>query len=388
MIVSIPKETYPDERRVALAPATVAPLTRVGMEVVCESAAGVAAGFSDDAYVAAGARIENDRDELFRRADVILQVRAYGANPDAGRADLARLHKGQVIVGYCEPLTALEADREMAATGATLFAMELVPRITRAQSMDALSSQATLAGYKAVIMAAELLPRMFPMLMTAAGTISPARVLVIGAGVAGLQAIATARRLGAVVHAYDVRAAVKEQVESLGAKFLEIEIDTSAAEGKGGYAKELAAEQLEHQRRQMAKFVADNDVVITTAAVPGRPAPRLITADMVTGMAPGSILIDLAAEQGGNCELTRPRETVEAGGVRIVGPVNLPSMLPYNASQTYAKNVTTFLLHIAKKGELVLDGEDEITRGMMVCRDGAVVHPMVLEAMKAAGGSA
>ncbi len=383
MIVGVPKETFPGERRVALVPAQLANLTRAGLEVVVQAGAGIEAGYTDEAYAERGARIVSGREEVFASADVVLQVRTLGANPEAGRADLELVRQGQVLIGFCEPLGAPELVAELAARGVTLFAMELMPRITRAQSMDALSSMATVAGYKAVLLAANTLPRMFPMLMTAAGTISAARVFVVGAGVAGLQAIATARRLGAVVEAYDVRPAVREQVESLGGKFVELELETGEAEDAGGYAKELGEEFYRKQREMMTRVVAESDVVITTASIPGKRAPILVTTTMVEGMRPGSVIVDLAAERGGNCELTRPGETVEHAGVTVIGPVNLPATVPYHASQMYAKNIATFLLHLVKDGKLEPDREDEITAGTLVAIGGEVVHPRVREALDA-----
>ncbi|MHC4178507.1 MAG: Re/Si-specific NAD(P)(+) transhydrogenase subunit alpha [Planctomycetota bacterium] len=337
MIVAVPQESFPGETRVALIPASVPALQKAGLEVVVQSSAGGPAGFSDTQYSEKGAKIAPDREELFT-ADVILQVRAAGANPEAGQADLDRLRQGQIVIGMCDPLGAPQAAQPIAARGVSLFALELLPRITRAQSMDVLSSMATVSGYRAVLLAAGALPKMFPMLMTAAGTVTPAKVFIMGVGVAGLQAIATARRLGAVVSANDIRPAVKEQVESLGAKFVQLELDTTAAEDKGGYAKEMGEEFLRKQREMIARVVAESDVVITTAAVPGKKAPTLLTAEMVAGMSPGSVIVDLAAERGGNCELTRPGETVVEGGVRILGPANLPAEVPHHASQMYAKN--------------------------------------------------
>jgi NAD(P) transhydrogenase subunit alpha len=378
MIVGTPAESFPDERRVALTPGAVQPLTRAGAEVILERGAGEAAGFQDREFEDKGVRLVS-RAEVFATADVILQVRTPGANPAAGAADLGALRPGQVLVGTAEPLTSHRVTRELARAGVSLFALELMPRITRAQSMDVLSSMATIAGYKAVLMAADALPRMFPMLMTAAGTVAPARVLVIGAGVAGLQAIATARRLGAVVEAYDVRPAVKEQVESLGASFVELDLEAEASEDAGGYARAMDEEFYRRQRELMARVVAGNDVVVSTAAVPGKRAPVLVTTEMVEAMRPGSVVLDLAAERGGNCELTRPGETVRHGAVTVIGPLNLPSTVPYHASQMYARNATTFLTHLIKDGELQLDLEDEITRGTLVTRAGEIVHPQVAE---------
>jgi proton-translocating NAD(P)+ transhydrogenase subunit alpha len=381
MILGVPKETFPGERRVALVPGVLPGLAKGGHEVLLERGAGVAAFYPDQAFVEKGARIAAARAEVFGSADVVLQVLAHGANDKTGRADLPLLRRGQVLVGFLRALGSPDAVREVAATGATAYATELIPRITRAQNMDALSSMATVAGFKAVLLAAEHLPRMFPMLTTAAGTIPPARVLVVGAGVAGLQAIATARRLGAVVSAYDVRPAVKEQVQSLGARFVELPLDTAAAEDKGGYARVQDEAFYRRQRELMARVVAESDVVITTAVVPGRKAPVLVTADMVRGMTPGSVIIDMAAERGGNCELARMHETVVEHGVTIIGPVNLASSIPYHASQMYARNLTAFLLHLTKVGLPEPNLEDEITRETLVARGGEVVHPRVREAL-------
>jgi NAD(P) transhydrogenase subunit alpha len=376
MRIGVPKETFPGETRVALVPAALAPLKKAGAGIVIERGAGEAAGFPDAAFTAAGAEIAS-RDDVFATSDVLLQVRTPPANPDQGRADLARIRQGQTLIGFAEPLTTPSATRAVAERGATLFAMELMPRITRAQSMDALSSMATVAGYKAVLLAASTLPRMFPMLMTAAGTVAPARVFIMGAGVAGLQAISAARRLGAKVEAYDVRPAVKEQVQSLGAKFVEVPLETAGAEDKGGYATAQDEAFYRRQREMMLKVVAGNDVVITTALVPGRKAPVLVTEQMVAGMQPGSVIVDLAAERGGNCELTEPDRTVVKHGVTIIGPTNLPATVPYHASQMYAKNITTFLLHLMNNGSLVLDTDDEITRETLVARSGEIVHPRI-----------
>ena len=377
MLVGVPKETFPGEHRVAMVPALVPALKKTGMEVVLERGAGVVAGYPDEEYEKQGARVA-DRREVFA-ADVIAHVRCLGANLQAGRGDLELVRRNQALIGFSDPLGEPAAARELAEKGVTQFSMELIPRITRAQSMDALSSMATVAGYQAVLLAATALPKMFPMMMTAAGTITPAKVLVIGAGVAGLQAISTARRLGAVVLGYDVRPIVKEQIESLGAKFLELPLETAQAEGAGGYAKEQSAEFLAKQQEMLKRAVAEQDVVITTAAIPGKKAPTLLTREMVEAMRPGSVVVDLAAERGGNCELTKPGETVHYNGVAILGPANLPSEVPYHASQLYAKNVVTLLLHLVKSGQLSLNLEDEITRETLVCRDGQVVQPRVRE---------
>jgi NAD(P) transhydrogenase subunit alpha len=383
MIVGIVKESFPNEARVAMVPSLVPQLAKAGIEVVIESGAGEAAGFLDKEYSAKGAKVVPERAEVFRTADAIAQVRSLGTNPEQGRADLDLIRNGQAIIGMCEPLTEHEANKALAEKGASLFSMEMMPRITRAQSMDVLSSMATIAGYKAVLLAANALPKMFPMMMTAAGTIAPAKVFVVGAGVAGLQAIASAKKLGAKVQAYDVRPAVKEQVESLGGKFVELELETDAAEDAGGYAKELGEDFYKKQREMMLAVVADSDVVITTAAIPGKKAPILVTEEMVKGMHPGSVVIDLAAERGGNCELTKAGEDVVVGGVKIIGPMNIPTTIPYHASQMYAKNIATFLLHLVDEGDLKIDTEDEITEGTLITQGGKVVNKRVLEAMGA-----
>jgi NAD(P) transhydrogenase subunit alpha len=379
MIIAVPKETYPGERRVALVPSSVPPLAKSGIRVRVEANAGLSAGFPDEAYRASGAEIVADRRELFESADVLLQVRGLGANAQAGRADLEWIRDAQVMVAPFDPLGNPTAVRQVAERGTTLFAMELIPRITRAQSMDVLSSMATIAGYKAVLLAANVLPKIFPMMMTAAGTLTPAKVFVIGAGVAGLQAIATARRLGAVVQAYDVRPAVKEQVESLGAKFVQMPLETGEAEAAGGYAKQLGEDFYRRQRELMARTVAASDVCITTAAIPGKPAPKLITADAVRGMASGSVIVDLAAERGGNCELTKPDQVVVENGVSVLGPTNLPSEVPTHASQMLAKNLTIFLKLITRDGRVHLNLEDEVVRETLATYCGEVVHPQVRE---------
>jgi NAD(P) transhydrogenase subunit alpha len=381
MRIAIPRETFPGERRVALIPNQLGPLAKAGFEVGVESGAGAASGFPDAAYQEKGATIVPDRRDLFGAADVIAQVRTPGANGHGAAADLALLRQGQTVVGMADPLTPSDATRELAARGVTLFALELMPRITRAQSMDVLSSMASIAGYKAVLEAATELPRFLPMLMTAAGTITPAQVFVIGAGVAGLQAIATAKRLGAKVEAYDVRPAVKDQIQSLGARFVELPLETAAAEGSGGYAAAQDESFYRRQREMMGKVVAASDVVICTAAIPGKRSPVLVTADMVAQMKPGSVIVDLAAERGGNCELTRADERVDAHGVLVLGPTNLASTVPYHASQMYAKNLTTFLLHLVKDKTLVVDSSDEITRDTLVTRGGEVVHARVREVL-------
>ncbi|MBI4587328.1 MAG: Re/Si-specific NAD(P)(+) transhydrogenase subunit alpha [Candidatus Rokubacteria bacterium] len=385
MIVGVPKESFPGERRVALVPAVIPALAGAGYEVLVESGAGAAAGYPDALYADKGARLAPSRAEVFAAADAVFQVLCHGANDRTGRADLPLLRRDQVLIGFLRPLGSPETVREIAATGAIAFAVELMPRISRAQSMDALSAMSTVAGYKAVLLAAATLPRMFPMLMTAAGTVTPARVLVIGAGVAGLQAIATARKLGAVVSAYDVRPAAKEHVLSLGARFVELPLEAADAEDAGGYARAQDALFYRRQQELLARTVAESDVVITTAAVPGRKAPVLITADMVRAMAPGSVIVDLAAERGGNCELTGAEETVVRHGVTIVGAVNLAGTVPYHASQMYARTLTAFFLHLLKDGKIRVDLEDEITRETLLTRGGEVVHPRVRDALAAKG---
>lgn len=379
MLIGILKESSPGETRVALLPDSLKSLRAQGIEVRVESGAGVAAGASDQAWIDAGATVTSDRDGLLAAADVLPVVNALAA------ADQARLKGGAVVIGFLKPLDVPTALIPAIERGVTLFSMELIPRITRAQSMDALSSMATVAGYKAVIMAADLLPRLFPMLMTAAGTIAPARVFVIGAGVAGLQAIATARRLGAVVEAYDVRAAAGEQVRSLGAKFLDVDLGGINAEGGGGYAAELTEEALDRGRDLITKTAAHSDVIVTTAQVPGRPAPRLIRQEAVAGMRPGSVLVDLAAPAGGNCILTQPGVTQHIGGVTLLAPLNLPADVPVHASQLYARNVLNFLALIVKKGELSIDLSDEVLAGACVAHEGRPINPRVAKLLEPAG---
>ena len=376
------KETCPGETRVALTPSVLNSLTKLGVEVLVESGAGEASGYLDAAFTEKGATIVPSRSEVFARADVVLQVRGLGSNPEAGASDVTLIRTGQVLISRVDPLTATEQVETIAATGATMFSLELVPRITRAQSMDILSSMATIAGYKAALLAADRLPKMFPMMMTAAGTVKPAKVMVLGAGVAGLQAIASSKRLGAQVEAYDIRPAVKEQIESLGAKFVDLELDAGASEDKGGYAKAMDEEFYEKQRAALARVVKPMDVVISTAAIPGRKAPLLLTTDAVRGMQPGSVIVDLAAETGGNCALTKAGETRVEHGVTIIGPVNLPASVPFHASQMFSKNIVTFLLNmVTKEGVLEINAEDEVVAGSMVTRDGDIVHPRVREVM-------
>jgi len=382
-IVGTVRETYPQERRVALVPRQCEALRKSGFEILIEQSAGVEAGYPDELYVARGARIAT-REEIFREAEVLAQVRCLGANPEAGRADLPYLRPRQILIGFSEPLTALAECSQLATAGVSLLALELIPRITRAQSMDALSSMATISGYRAVLIGAMQLPKMFPLLMTAAGTLTPAKVFVLGAGVAGLQAIATARRLGAVVSAYDVRPAVKEQVESVGAKFVMLDVDAGSSEDKGGYAKAMDEEFYRRQRELLTETLREQDVVITTAAVPGRKSPILITAEMAGVMQPGSVIVDIAAERGGNCELTRPGETVVHNGVTIMGPVNLPSMVPHHASQMLSTNIAALAKLLVRDGQVGLDLEDQILREALVTHEGKVVHPKVAELLAAA----
>jgi len=355
MRIGVPKETAASERRVALVPELVTKLTESGIDVVVEAGAGEAASFTDEAFREAGAELGDPW-----AADVVAKVRKPSDE------ELGRLREGQVLIGFLQPLTDQEGIERLASRGVTAFAMESIPRITRAQPMDALSSQATVSGYKAVVLAADRLPKFLPMLMTAAGTVAPAKVLVIGAGVAGLQAIATARRLGAVVSGFDVRPVVKEQVESLGAKFLELGV--VGEETEGGYARELSEEEQRRQQEELEARIGDFDVVITTALIPGRPAPRLIPRSAIESMRPGSVIVDLAAEAGGNAELTQPDEEVSHDGVTILGPTNLPSSMPYHASQLYARNVSALVQHLAPEGDLKLDFDDEITVGACVTR--------------------
>jgi NAD(P) transhydrogenase subunit alpha len=377
MVIGVPKETAPGERRVALVPETVGRLTKAGLQVAVERDAGTSASFLDSAYEEAGGTIVPDAQTLYGQADVIAKVAK--PTPD----EIALMRPGTMLIGFLAPLGDPASVERLADRKLTAMSMETIPRITRAQSMDALSSQSNVAGYKAVILGAEALPKFFPMLTTAAGTIPPAKVLVIGAGVAGLQAIATARRLGAIVSAYDTRAAVKEQVQSLGAGFLEIDLGIDA-EAAGGYARELTAEQLETQRRFMVKTIGDSDVVITTAAVPGRPAPKLITREAIAAMKPGAVIVDLAAETGGNSELTEPGAVITTpNGVTIIGTLNLPSTMPYHSSQLYSRNVQTLLNHLIKDGKTVLDFDDEITRGACLTHDGKILHESTLAALSA-----
>ena len=379
MIVGVPKEIFPGERRVALVPLVVPVLAKAGLEVAIETGAGAEAGYPDADFAAKGAKIVASRAEVFGAADIIVQVLCYGANDKTGKADIPLLRRDQVLIGFLRPLGSKEIVQEIAATGVASFSVELMPRTTRAQSMDALSSMANISGYKSVLIAADRLPKVFPMMTTAAGTITPAKVLIIGVGVAGLQAIATARRLGAVVSAYDVRPAVKEQVQSLGARFVELPIEAAGAQDARGYATAQGEEFYARQRELMKRVVGESDVVITTAVVPGKKAPVLVTEEMVQGMALGSVIVDLAAERGGNCELTRAEQTIVQHGVSIVGQINLAGTVPYHASQMYSRNLTTFLTLLAKGGKLNVNLEDDIIRETLVTRDGEIANARVRE---------
>lgn len=376
--IGVPRETFPGERRVALIPRACEALGKIGASVIVEQSAGAEAGFPDDLYVTRGARI-GSRAQVFGESDIVVQVRTLGANPDAGVSDLNLMRSGQLLIGFGEPLTAAREIPELARAGVSFFSMELMPRITRAQSMDALSSMATIAGYRAVLLAATTLPKIFPMLMTAAGTVTAAKVFILGAGVAGLQAIATARRLGAVVSAYDIRTAVKEQIESLGAKFVVLNIEAGGSEDKGGYAKAMGEDFYRRQRELLTEVLREQDVVITTAAVPGQKAPILVTTEMANALQPGSVIVDIAAERGGNCELTHPGQTVMHNGISIMGPLNLASTVPYHASQMYGANLVSFLKLMITKGELKINREDEIIRETLVTERGEVVHGRVSE---------
>ena len=379
MIVGVPRETFPGERRVALVPGVIPSLSKAGLGVVVESGAGVEAGYADADYAAKGAKILPQRAEVFRTADIITQVLCYGSNDKTGKADVPLFKRDQVLLGFLRPLGSVDTISEIASKGVTAFSVELMPRTTRAQSMDALSSMATISGYKAVLIAADTLPRMFPMLTTAAGTITPARVLIIGCGVAGLQAIATARRLGAVVSAYDLRPAVKEQVQSLGARFVELPIEAKDAQDARGYATAQDEAFYRRQRELLGKVIAESDVVITAAVVPGKKSPVLVTKEMVAGMGLGSVLVDLAAERGGNCELTRTGEKIVEHGVTIIGWINLASTVPYHSSQMYARNVTAFLLNLVKEGKLQINTKDEIIRETLLTQGGEVVNARLRE---------
>jgi len=377
MKIAAPKAAVADERRVALIPETCAKLKKLGHEVLIEVGAGTPAGFPDSAYQTAGATLVSEPGSLFQQAEVV----AFAHPPTALQIGLMR--RGTIALAVLSPLTNHDLVRQLAGAGVTSLALDLMPRITRAQKMDVLSAMSTVAGYKAVLLAATTLPKMFPLLMTAAGTVTPAKVLILGAGVAGLQAIATSKRLGAVVEAFDVRPVVKEQVESLGAKFVEVPVEAKDAQDAGGYAKEMSEDYKRKQRELVAKHCAASDVVISTALIPGKPAPVLITADTVGLMQAGSVIVDLASEAGGNCELTRHGETVDHHGVLIIGPANLPATIPFHASQMFSRNVGAFLQDLTKDGAIVLSADDECVTGTLITRDGAVVHPRVKELMGA-----
>jgi NAD(P) transhydrogenase subunit alpha len=379
LIIGVPKEIYPGERRVALVPSVIPTLTKAGFEVHIQSEAGVEAGYIDSLYADKGAKISADRAAVFAAADVIVQVLCYGANDLTGKQDVPLFRRDQMLVGFLRPFGMKEVVEQIAAAGVTSFSVELMPRTTRAQSMDALSSMATASGYKAVLMAADNSPRIFPMLTTAAGTVTPARVFVIGCGVAGLQAIATSRRLGSVISAYDVRPAAKEQVQSLGARFVELPIEAKDAQDARGYARAQDEDFYRRQRELLGKAVQENDVVITAAVIPGKKSPVLVTEDMVKGMAHGSVIVDLAAERGGNCEITEAGRTVVKHGVTIIGAVNLASGVPYHSSMMYARNITAFLTHLIKDQKLNLNLEDEIVRETLLTRGGEIVQARVRE---------
>ena len=382
MIVGVAKESYPGERRVALVPLAVPNLTKAGLEVVIEAGAGEQAGYPDSTYSEKGAKILPDRAAVFGTADIVLQVLCYGSNDITGKADLPLMRRGQAIIGFLRPFGSVEVVQQIAQAGVSAFSVELMPRTTRAQNMDALSSMATVCGYKAILLAAETSPRIFPMMTTAAGTVTPARVFVIGAGVAGLQAISTARRLGAVASAYDMRPAAKEQVQSLGGRFVELPIEARDAQDARGYGTAQDEGFYARQRELLTKVVAESDVVLTAAVIPGKKSPVLITRDMVKGMAPGSVIIDVAAERGGNCELTQLGKTVKEHGVTIIGAINLASSVPYHASQMYARNLVNYLTYMVKDGRLQLNLQDEIIRETLVTHAGEIVNTRVREFFK------
>lgn len=382
MIVGVPKESYPGERRVALVPLVIPNLAKAGLEVIVESGAGEHAGYPDAAFTEKGAKIVADRSAVFSTADIVVQVLCYGSNDITGEADLPLYRKRQTLIGFLRPFGSAEVVEQIARAGVSVFSVELMPRTTRAQSMDALSSMGTICGYKAVLLAAEMSLRIFPMMTTAAGTITPARVFVIGAGVAGLQAISTARRLGAVTSAYDMRPAAKEQVQSLGGRFVELPIEAQNAQDARGYGTAQDETFYARQRELLTRVVAESDVVITAAVIPGQKSPVLITEQMVKGMAPGSVIVDIAAERGGNCELTKMGQTTTAHGVTIIGTINIASTVPYHASQMYARNLTTFLTYMVKQGKMDLNLQDEIVRETLVCHGGEIVNPRVREFFK------
>jgi proton-translocating NAD(P)+ transhydrogenase subunit alpha len=382
VIIGVPKESYPGERRVALVPAVLPTLTKAGFEVHKQAGAGIGAGYPDSLYAEKGAKIVTDRAAVFAAADIIVQVLCFGPNDINGELDVPLYRRNQILVGFLRPFGAIEVLQQIAQAGVTSFAVELMPRTTRAQSMDALSSMATVSGYKAVLVAADSHPRIFPMLTTAAGTVTPARVFIIGCGVAGLQAIATGRRLGAVVSAYDLRPAVKEQVQSLGGRFVELPIEAKDAQDAGGYARAQDEDFYRRQRELLGKVVQESDVVIAAAVIPGKKSPVLVTEDMVKGMAPGSVIFDLASERGGNCEITEPGQTVVKHGVTIIGTINVASGVPYHASMMYARNLTAFLTHVIKDQKLNLNLADDIVRDTLLTNAGEIVQPRIREFLK------
>ncbi len=379
MIIGVPKESYPGDRRVAIVPAVLPALTKAGFEVHIQSGAGSEAGYPDALYTGKGAKIVADREAVFAAADIVVQVLGYGANDITGKRDVPLYRRDQILIAFLRPFGEKDVVQAIANAGVTSFSVELMPRTTRAQSMDALSSMATCSGYKAVLLAADTQPRIFPMLTTAAGTVTPARVFVIGCGVAGLQALATARRLGAVISAYDLRPAAKEQVQSLGGRFVELPIEAKDAQDARGYARAQDEEFYRRQRELLGKVVQESDVVITAAVIPGKKSPVLVTEEMVKGMAPGSVIVDLAAERGGNCEITEPGATVTRHGVTIIGAINLSAGVPYHASMMYAKNITAFLTNLIKEQKVNLNLEDEIVRETLLTRGGEIVQPRVRE---------
>ncbi len=382
MIIGVPKEIYPGERRVALVPAVLPTLTKAGFEVHVQAGAGFAAGYPDAEYAEKGAKIVADRGAIFAAADIIVQLLGYGANDINGQEDIPLFRRDQILIGFLRPFGLFDVVRQIAQTGVTAFTVELMPRTTRAQSMDALSSMATASGYKAVLMAADAQPRIFPMLTTAAGTVTPARVFVIGCGVAGLQALATSRRLGAVISAYDLRPAAKEQVQSLGGRFVELPIEAKDAQDARGYARAQDEDFYRRQRELLGKAVQESDVVITTAVIPGKKAPVLVTEEMIKGMALGSVIVDLAAERGGNCDVSEPGKTVVKHGVTIIGEINMANGVPYHASMMYARNVTSFLTHLIKDQKLNLNLTDEIVRETLLTRNGEIVNARIREFLK------
>jgi NAD(P) transhydrogenase subunit alpha len=382
VIIGVPKEIYPGERRVALVPAVLPILTKAGFEVHVQAGAGFAAGYPDAQYAEKGAKIVADRGAIFAAADIVVQLLGYGANDINGQEDIPLFRRDQILIGFLRPFGLFDVVQQIAQTGVTAFTVELMPRTTRAQSMDALSSMATAAGYKAVLMAADAQPRIFPMLTTAAGTVTPARVFVIGCGVAGLQALATSRRLGAVISAYDLRPAAKEQVQSLGGRFVELPIEAKDAQDARGYARAQDEDFYRRQRELLGKAVQESDVVITTAVIPGKKAPVLVTEEMIKGMALGSVIVDLAAERGGNCDVSEAGKTVVKHGVTIIGEINMAKGVPYHASMMYARNVTSFLTHLIKDQKLNLNLTDEIVRETLLTRNGEIVNARIREFLK------